>query len=282
MRGRSRRVSGAALLAAFAALWSASTAVRADADAFPGIATAYLVRVNGETPWSRNSARPLAPASLTKLMTALLVDEADQPDSIVTITAPAAAATGSRLGVRTGERYRVSALLSAALVASANDACLALALWRDGTEDAFVARMNARAQQLGLHDTRFRNACGHDAAGHVSTAADLLRLAQAAMAREAVAREVRRVDAEIATADSARRTRVTNRNALVGRYPGAIGVKSGFTSKAGKCVIALARRRGVDAWVVLLDARDRWWDAHSLLDRAFEWHDRRAAAPSRP
>lgn len=282
MPGRCRRFAAAALLAALAAFEAIGAVARAEDDAFPGIGAAYLVRVGGETPWSRNSAKPLAPASLTKLMTALLVDEAGKPDDIVTITAPAAAATGSRLGVRAGERYRVSALLSAALIGSANDACLALALWRDGTETAFVTHMNARARQLGLRDTHFRNACGHDAAGHVSTAADLLRLAEAAMAREGVAREVRRVDAEIATADSARRTRVTNRNALVGRYPGAIGVKSGFTSKAGKCVIALARRRGVDAWVVLLDARNRWWDAHSLLDRAFEWHDRRVAAPPEP
>jgi D-alanyl-D-alanine carboxypeptidase len=89
------------------------------------------------------------------------------------------------------------------------------------------------------------------------------------MRRPAIAAAVRRVDIEVATVDGGRTFRAANRNALIGRYDGAIGVKSGYTAKAGKCVIALAERHGVRVWLVMLGGRDRWWDAHAMLDRAF-------------
>ncbi len=165
-------------------------------------------------------------------MTALLVVEADRLDAVVTVDARSAAATGSRLGLRPGDRWRVADLLTAALVASANDACRALAQWHDGSEAKFVARMNRRAAALGLVRTHFVNACGHDAPGHVSSADDLARLAEVAMAQPAIAERVRHPTAQIADADGAHAVTLRNRNALVGRYPGAIGVKSGFTARA--------------------------------------------------
>lgn len=242
---------------------------RAATDPFPGVAAAYEVRVDGASLWSHDAARPLPPASLTKLMTALLVAEAGRLDAIVTASPRAAAATGSRLGLKAGERFAVAALLTAALVASANDACLALAEWRDGSEARFVARMNARARALGLGATHFVNACGHDAPGHAASAADLATLAEAAMREPAIAGRVRQVTARVTDATGARAFTLANRNALIGRYAGAIGVKSGFTARAGKCVIALAERGGVRVLLVLLNGRDRWWDAHAMLDRAF-------------
>lgn len=246
-----------------------STSVAAATDPFPQVGRAYLVRVDGETIWEHEGARPLAPASLTKVLTALLVIEAGRPDALVTASARAAQATGSRLGLRAGERFTVDTLLQATLLGSGNDACRALAEWRDGTEAAFVARMNRRASELGLRDTRFANACGHDAEGHVSTARDLAALAEVAMREPRFAAIVRRTGVSLATADGARRFQVTNRNALVGRLDGAIGVKSGFTPAAGKCVIAWAERGAKRVLLVLLGAQDRWWDAHALVDRAF-------------
>lgn len=240
-------------------------------DPFPGVARSYLVRVDGATVWEHVAEERVAPASLTKLMTALLVDEAGRPDDIVTIGPRAAAETGSRIGVKVGERFAVKELLAAAMIASANDACRALAEWRDGSEAAFVQRMNRKAEALGLRDTRFANACGHDAAGHYSSARDLARLSDAAMARPAIADLARRIDLTISTADGGRSFRLTNRNALIGRYDGAIGVKSGFTAKAGKCVIALAERSGVRVLLVMLGGRDRWWDAHAMLNHAFDY-----------
>lgn len=248
---------------------AASFPALAVGDPFTDVASAYEVRIDGEPVWAHAASAPLPPASLTKLMTALLVVEADRLDDVATIDARSAAATGSRLGLRAGDRYRVADLLTAALVASANDACRALAHWRDGTEARFVARMNRRAAALGLAHTHFANACGHDAPGHVASADDLARLAEAAMTQPAIADRVRRPSVDIADIDGAHAVTLRNRNALVGRYPGAIGVKSGFTARAGKCVIALAERGGVRVLLVLLNGRDRWWDAHAILDRAF-------------
>ena len=139
-------------------------------DRFPGVAAAYLVRRDGVDLWGARVDAPLPPASLAKLMTALLVVEAGRADEIVTVSARAAATGGARLGLRAGERLPVSALLAALLLRSANDACVALAEWRDGNERAFVARMNARAGALGLARTRFAGACGFDARRAASAA----------------------------------------------------------------------------------------------------------------
>ncbi len=260
-------LSGRRWLAGLAAIVALQAA--AATDPFPGVARAYLVSIDGDAMWEHAAGERLAPASLTKLMTAVLVAETGRLDEVVTVSPRAAAATGSRLGLKAGERFVVKDLLAAAMIASANDACLALAEWRDGSETAFAQRMNRKATALGLADTRFVNACGHDADGHYSTARDLARLAMAAMASVAIADLVRRPEFTIATVDHHRSFLLTNRNALIGRFDGAIGVKSGFTPKAGKCVIALAERNGVRVLLVMLGGRDRWWDAHAMLTRAF-------------
>src|SRR5512144_2357827 len=123
-----------------------------------------MVQADSNVLWSRHTDRHLPPASLTKLMTALLVLEHGQPDEAVTVTPDATRETGSRLGLKTGERFRLHDLLAAALLPSANDACQALADHLAGDEARFVARMNRRAQELGMHGTHFTNACGHDEA----------------------------------------------------------------------------------------------------------------------
>ncbi|MFN0317962.1 MAG: D-alanyl-D-alanine carboxypeptidase family protein [Burkholderiales bacterium] len=253
----------AALCAAFSAHPATNVA--------PGAAAAYLVRVNNDTVWAGAENRRLPPASLTKLMTALLVVENYQPETVVPVSAHAASATGSRLGLKAGQRMRVADLLAAALIASANDACRALAEWSAGSEAAFVKRMNIKAAQLGLTNTHFANACGHDAKGHYSTARDLAHLAEEAMRAAPIAGLVARIDMQLSEAGGHREFRVHNRNALIGRYRGAIGVKSGYTATAGKCVIALAQRGEVRVLLVMLGGKDRWWDAHALLDRAFEY-----------
>ena len=175
------------------------------------------------------------------------------------------------MGLKGGEKLRVKDLMAAAMIASANDACRALAEWRDGSEAAFVQRMNRKAEAVGMKDTRFVNACGHDAKGHYSTARDLAKLSDAVMARPSIAEFARQVEATVATVDGTRTYHLTNRNALIGRYDGAIGVKSGFTAKAGKCVIALAERSGVRVLLVMMGGRDRWWDAHTILNHAFAY-----------
>ena len=260
-----RALAGIALVAA-AAL--AAPLCAAD-NPYPGLAAAYLVQVEGRTLWADAAARRLPPASLTKVMTALLVLERGGLQQTTTISTRAAAATGARLRVRAGTRFRIEDLLVAALVGSANDACRALAEWHSGSEPRFVAAMNRRARALGLRDTRFANACGFDAAGHYSSAEDLARLAETAMQNERFRAIVALREALVHDADARRTYRVETTNALLGRLPGAIGIKSGHTRKAGRCIIVLAERGTRHVLLVMLGAANRWWDAHDVVERAF-------------
>jgi len=238
-------------------------------DPFGSVGAAYLVKVDGREVWARDPGRRLAPGSLTKMMTALLVLERAGLGQVVTVSKAASRETGSRLGLSPGDRMPVVDLLAATLLGSANDACHALADHVDGSEEKFVSRMNARAREMGLAGTRFANACGHDADGLYSTARDLARLAEAAMGNPVFARMVGLIDGEIATADGGRKFRLENKNELVGRYRGVAGVKTGFTRRAGKCLVAFAERDGRRVLLVLLNAPDRWWKAEEMLDAAF-------------
>ena len=185
------------------------------------------------------------------------------------VSSGAAAETGTRLGLRAGERLTARDLLTAAVVRSANDACRALADDLAGDEAAFAARMNRRAAELGMKDTRFRDACGHDLPGQYSTAADLLLLARAVAARPDYLDLSRREKAKVASLDG-RTFEFDNTNALIGRSPGALGLKTGTTPAAGTCLAAYAERGGVRVLMILLHAHDRWWGGDALLDRAFE------------
>lgn len=237
-------------------------------DPYPKAAAAYLVTVNGEVLWARAPDRALPPASLTKIMTALVLLEQWTPDAIVTVSPLAAAATGSRLGLAAGDQLHAGDALTALLVASANDVCLALAEHAAGSVPAFVERMNRKAEQLKLVATRFQNPCGLDAEGHLSSVADLLRLSQLAMANVDFARIVAQSEAVVTTLGG-RRFQLVSGNQLLGRVKGAVGIKSGFTSRAGKCVAARVRRGSDEVTVVMLNAPNRWWSAAVLVDDAF-------------
>lgn len=239
-------------------------------DPFPQVADAYLVEIDGVAVWARHTDRHLPPASLTKLMTALLVLEHGQPDEAVTVTPDATRETGSRLGLKTGERFRLHDLLAAALLPSANDACQALADHLAGDEARFVARMNRRAQELGMHGTHFTNACGHDEANHHSTAHDLALLAHELLKHDALLPLTAQREQPIATLDGTRHYMLQNKNALIGRYDGALGLKTGYTPNAGKCLVAYAKRGEHSALLIMLHGHDRWWDAADILDLAFD------------
>jgi D-alanyl-D-alanine carboxypeptidase (penicillin-binding protein 5/6) len=130
--------------------------------------------------------------------------------------------------------------------------------------------MNQRASALGLASTRFVDPCGHDRPGQYSTAADLARLAEHVMRHPEYVRLSRIPRMRVATLDERRKFSFQNTNALIGRYDGALGVKTGSTARAGYCLVALAEKDGVRVLVVLLNAPNRWWNAVGLLDRAFE------------
>lgn len=246
-------------------------------DDFPDVAQAYWVEIDGRPTWAGQPDRRLPMASLAKLMTALLAVESGRLDDDVTVSAAAAAATGTRLGLRAGERFHAADLFTATLVRSANDACRTLADWQGGNLATFVSRMNARAAELGLRDTTFANACGHDAPGQGSSVRDLAKLARVAMAQPLIAAQVKRTDARFASL-AGRTFTIKSTNALLAQYPGTLGVKTGYTPGAGRCLIALVQRDGHEVLVVMLHAPDRWWDTVALIELAFaRARERRAA-----
>lgn len=245
----------------------------AESDPFPDIASAYLVHVNQAVLWQKNADRKLPPASLTKLMTVLLVLENTSLNETVQMSRKAVGETGSRLGAKVNSRFSAESLLKAVLLSSANDACLALAEHVSGSERKFVMRMNKRAQEMRMADTHFENACGHDAENHYSTADDLAKLSYSVMQNTFVQSIVRLASDEIVSSDGRHRFRIANKNALIGHYEGAVGLKTGFTRKAGKCLIVYAKRRvgqhEKNVLLVMLNAPNRWWDAVDVLDLAF-------------
>ena len=249
------------------------------ADPFPQVASSYLVIINGKEVWARNPDLPLAPASLTKIMTTLLVLEKADIEDVVTVPPKASKETGTRLRLRPGDKFYMIDLLAAALLGSANDACHALAAHVSGSEAGFVNLMNSRARELGLAHTHFTNACGHDHPKLYSTAHDLAALTEVALKNTIFAKMVSLVRAEIRTMDGKKTFRLENKNELIGRYPGAVGVKTGFTSRAGKCLIASVERESSKSLLVLLNAPDRWWTAIRMLDAAFAETPRTASGP---
>jgi D-alanyl-D-alanine carboxypeptidase (penicillin-binding protein 5/6) len=220
--------------------------------------------------------RPIA--SLTKIMTAYLVLTRASRSDVVTVGADAASGRVvgiSSLGLEQGERISVGELLYALLLQSANDAAVALADHVGGSSDAFVATMNRTATRLGMTRTHFASPNGLDDAGY-STARDLARITRAAFAVPGFARIVDTRFHTIAS-PSGRPRVVENRNSLLWLYPGATGVKTGFTSAAGYCVVATAQRGDERLLAVVLgEPGEPFSDAASLLNYGFARFDRRS------
>jgi len=244
----------AALFAVGAAILAAATAATGSPP--PQVAgRAYLVAnaTTRELLAHYHEFQELPMASVTKVMTALVVLEHTRPDEVVTVGGPAPTIGGSTVGLRAGERLTVRQLLTAALVQSANDAAYALAYYvGHGSVTRFVALMNAKAKVLGLHHTHFVRPDGLDAVGHYSSAHDLLELAQVAM-QNPLFRTLVRI--KTTTIPGGRALR--NWNDLLFTYPGTIGVKTGHTSAAGWNEIAAARRKGVTMYAIILGSPTR-------------------------
>jgi D-alanyl-D-alanine carboxypeptidase (penicillin-binding protein 5/6) len=224
---------------------------------------------SGRVLYQHDVEKRLSPASLTKIMSALIILENGELDDLVTVSKNAARAPKTHLRLKVGEVYRLKDLLKAMMMVSANDACLAAIEHVGGNEEQFVKLMNAKATSLGLHDTHFSNGCGFDGMDHYSTAEDLARLSEVAMGN-AVFREVVKEEREIITPVTGYRTYVLhNTNRLLGRIPGVEGVKTGFTSRAGRCLIAKVSQNETDLLLVILNSNRRWNTAKSLIDYGF-------------
>jgi serine-type D-Ala-D-Ala carboxypeptidase (penicillin-binding protein 5/6) len=224
----------------------------------------YLIELkSGRILLEKDAARRLPPASLTKIMTALVAMEATPPLQVVPIDQRALLHPSS-LRFQVGEHYHLRDLVAAMLVTSSNEACEAVALHVGGTSSQFVDLMNRRAAQLELTQTHFTNPCGFDAPDHYSTASDLARLTQAALKTPDFAMMVRTVERSIATVDGHRQIVLHTTNDLL-RDPDVNGVKTGFTSRAGRCLIASMFKDGRQFLLVGLNVADRWEQAAQLL-----------------
>jgi D-alanyl-D-alanine carboxypeptidase (penicillin-binding protein 5/6) len=225
----------------------------------------------GEVLWRRQPDRVLPIASLTKMMTALLVVEREPPAAKVRVTKEALAYKGSAVGVLPkGKRIKLETMLNGLLLPSGNDAAIALAQRVSGTVAAFVERMNERAGDLGLACTRFSSPDGFEDAGNHSCAIDLAEMARAVLDRPRLARIVARRRAVLPFPIKGGRIYLFNNNPLLRTgYPGTIGVKTGYTDAAGRCLVAAARRNGRRLGVVLLHSPDPGKQATQLLNRGF-------------
>ena len=238
-------------------------------DPYPRAAVAYAAVVDGELVWGRNLDVHRAPASLTKLLTALVVLDSNwRPDAVLTVSHEAAHITHPRVGLHTGDTVTAEDALTAMLMHSANDACLVLVEHAAPSLPAFAARMNARAEQLGMHDSHFVHPCGFDEEGQYSTVNDLLRLGRAAHAQPVIAHIVAQQKSEIETGKG-RTLSFHNTNQLLGHLDGVMGLKTGYTAQAGHCLIAVAEQSGHRVWLVLLDSQRRWSSAHRIIVDAF-------------
>jgi D-alanyl-D-alanine carboxypeptidase (penicillin-binding protein 5/6) len=218
---------------------------------------------SGRVLLEKNSTRRLPPASLTKIMTALIALESAPLHEVVKIDGRAVVHHSS-YNFRAGEEFLLRDLVTAMLVASANDACEAVAWHIGGDDGRFVTMMNERAGKLRLKNTRFANPCGFDAPGHYSTAADLAKLTEQALQQPIFAMMVRTLVRDIATVDGTRQLSLHSTNELL-VDPEVNGVKTGYTSKAGRCLIASMFKDGHRLLLVALNMVDQWDQATRLL-----------------
>lgn len=218
-----------------------------------------------------NENERLPMASTTKIMTGLLAAEDENLDRIVTVSSAAAGTEGSSMYLQTGEQLPLRDVLYGLLLCSGNDAAMCIAENCGGSE-AFVRRMNDRSAELGLTNTHFDNPSGLDGQTHYTTARELARLAAAALQNETFA--------EIAATKSytsGTRTMV-NHNKLLRLYDGAVGVKTGYTQAAGRCLVSAAERDGRTVIAVTLHDPDDWRDHMQMLDAAFQSAETKTAA----
>lgn len=231
------------------------------------IPAGMLRTTDGRTLWERDPEAERAMASITKVMTALVVLENADPDEVVTISTNAAAVKESGVDLVAGQSYTVQQLLEAMLVPSANDAAYALAEHVAGSEDAFVQMMNAKAVDLGLDETAFTNPHGLDEPGHHTSAEDIATLTSVAMA------DARFVAIVATPAITINGKLWESSNKLLGSYDGANGVKTGWTDDAGYSLVASAQRAQIGLVAVVLGAsseNERFVEARRLLDWGFQ------------
>ena len=246
-------------------------------DLAPNSKSAILMDAqSGKILYSKNETEALPPASMTKLMSMLLIMEAIDNgtltmDTDVTISENAAGMGGSQVFLEAGEVYKVQELLKGIAIASGNDAVVAMAEKIAGTVDDFVVKMNERAKELGLKSTTFKNPHGLDTEGHVSSAYDMALIAKELLKHPKIL-EFTSIYEDYLQKNDGSSTWLVNTNKLVRFYDGVDGLKTGFTSSAGYCLTATAKKNNLRLIAVVMGAPtsdNRSSDISSMLNYGF-------------
>ena len=268
-----KRLTAALLCAALLSGSAAAAEQPADAPQVEAKAAILMEQETGEVLCQQNAHDKLEPASVTKIMTLLLVMEAIDGGQLstgdtVTVSAHAASMGGSQVYLKEGEQMTVDDLLKAVAVVSGNDAAVALAEHIAGSEEAFVSRMNQRAAELGMEDTTFLNCTGLPAAGHLTSAYDIALMSRALLSHP----DIRQYTTIWMDSIRGGQFQLSNTNRLVRFYPGCTGLKTGSTDSAGYCLSASAERDGLSLIAVVLGSETsakRFTAAETLLNYGF-------------
>ena len=246
-----------------------------------------MEKTTGEVLFAQNEHEALAPASVTKIMTMLLVMEAIDEgaialDDVVTVSAHAASMGGSQVFLSEGEQISVDDLLKSLCVSSGNDASVALAEHVCGVTELFIDKMNQRAQELGMQNTHFVNCTGLTAEGHLTSAYDI-----ALMSRELLLHHPEIRNYTTIWMDTIRNGTfgLSNTNKLIRFYEGATGLKTGYTDRAGYCISATAEKEGMELIAVIMKGETsdkRNADAKALLNYGFSTYSLTDVTPAEP
>ncbi|NLI11977.1 D-alanyl-D-alanine carboxypeptidase family protein [Pelotomaculum propionicicum] len=230
-------------------------------------AAVLLEARTGQVLFDKNAGQVKAPASTTKIMTALLAIECGDLDRVVTVS-PAAASVGeASLDLRAGEKLKLEELVYGAMLESGNDACVAIAEHLAGSESNFILLMNQKARMIGAENTSFKNTNGLPATGHYTTARDLALIAQYALRNPVFQKIVSTKSKIIGSNESIRYLNNTNR--LLWSYDWTDGIKTGTTQEAGNCLVSSGTRNGRQLISVVLRSDNRWRDSIKLLEYGF-------------
>jgi len=261
----------AVLSVMLAAMVSQITAayVWAEPSELSAVSAILIEAETGTVIYEKNADAQRAMASTTKIMTAILTIEAGDLDTEFVADSYAIRVEGTSMGLQEGDRVSRRDLLYGILLPSGNDAANAAAVSVGGSIGGFVDMMNEKAEELGLSSTHFVTPSGLDANGHYTTARDLARLTAYAMENDTFREIVCCTSAQVEYGNPPYLRTLYNSNKMLTRYEGAIGVKTGFTDNARRCLVSAAERDGVTLIAVTLNAGDDWNDHTKMLDYGF-------------
>ncbi len=230
---------------------------------------ALLCLESGEFLYCLNADEKLSMASTTKIMTSLLAVEYAQPDKEIVVTDEMVSVEGTSMGLVAGDSVSLRELIYGMLLQSGNDAANTVATVIGGNAENFARMMNVRAAEIGMTNTNFVTASGLDDDEHYSTARDMALLAAECLRNPVFASICSQKTAKVTYGNPPYERTLTNHNRLLWSYPDAIGIKTGFTKKSGRCLVSAAKRDGVTLVAVTLNAPDDWADHKEMLDYGF-------------